>query len=81
VLPEFRRERLGTRLLDEGENAVAERGADCVWLETATTNQAAIAFWTKHGYRQYGEVLAGYYGRGGDAYQMRKPLSAGRSAK
>jgi ribosomal protein S18 acetylase RimI-like enzyme len=79
VLPEFRRERVGALLLAEAENAVANRGAVWVWLETATTNEAAIAFWTKHGYRQYGKILASYYGRGGEAYQMRKQLTAGRS--
>jgi [ribosomal protein S18]-alanine N-acetyltransferase len=79
VLPEFRRGHLGSLLLAEAENAVANRGAVWVWLETATTNEAAIAFWTKHGYRQYGEILADYYGRAGDAYQMRKQLTAGRS--
>lgn len=79
VLPDFRRDGIGTRLLDEGEKAVANRGAARVWLETATTNDAAIAFWTRHGYRQYGEILAGYYGRGGDAFQMRKQLTAARS--
>ena len=79
VLPDFRRDNIGTRLLVEGEKAVVNRGASQVWLETATTNDAAIAFWTRHGYRQYGEILAGYYGRGGDAYQMRKQLTADRS--
>jgi len=79
VLPDHRRDGIGTRLLDEGEKAVANRGAARVWLETATTNDAAIAFWTRHGYRQYGEILAGYYGRGGDAFQMRKQVTAGRS--
>jgi ribosomal-protein-alanine N-acetyltransferase len=80
VLPEYRRDSIGTRLLDEGEKAVANRGAARVWLETATTNDAAIAFWTRHGYRQYGEILAGYYGPRGDAFQMRKQLTAGRPA-
>ena len=79
VLPDSRRDGIGTRLLDEGEKAGANRGAARVWLETATTNHAAIAFWTRHGYRQYGEILTGYYGRGGDAFQMRKQLTTNRS--
>ena len=74
VLPDYRRARVGTRLLDCAEASLARRGAAWVWLETATTNEAAIAFWRKHGYRQCGEILRGYYGRGGDAYQMRKQL-------
>jgi ribosomal-protein-alanine N-acetyltransferase len=44
-----------------------------VWLETATDNEAAIAFWQKHGYRKQG-VRKGYYPDGRDAFTMRKLL-------
>jgi ribosomal protein S18 acetylase RimI-like enzyme len=68
---------LGTLLLDAVETALAARGVRAVELETATNNQAAIAFWQKHGYRTLG-VLPRYYLGRIDAYSMRKPLSAPR---
>lgn len=77
VLPQFRRAAVGSELLARAEESLADRGVSWVWLETATTNEPAIAFWQKHGYRQCGEILRGYYGRGGDAYQMRKQLEEG----
>ena len=43
-------------------------------LETATTNKAAIAFWEKHGYRQFA-TIDNYYGPGLDAFGMEKLLS------
>jgi len=75
VLPKFRRAGVGTGLLRKTEDALALRGIAAVWLETATTNEAAIAFWKEHGYRESGEILRGYYGRGGDAYQMLKQIT------
>ncbi|HET9399905.1 MAG TPA: N-acetyltransferase [Candidatus Acidoferrales bacterium] len=75
VLQRFRRRGTGSQLLARAEESFASRGVEWVWLETATTNEAAIAFWQKHGYRQSREILRGYYGRGGDAYQMRKRLA------
>ena len=75
VLQQFRRRGTGSRLLKRAEESLAGRRVSWVWLETATTNEAAIAFWQKHGYRQSGDILRGYYGRSGDAYQMRKRLA------
>lgn len=75
VLEQFRRHGTGSQLLARAEESLAGHGVRSVWLETATTNEAAIAFWQKHGYRQSGEILLGYYGRGGDAYQMGKRLA------
>jgi ribosomal protein S18 acetylase RimI-like enzyme len=48
-------------------------------LETATTNNAAIALWRKHGYRQL-VTIEDYYGRGRDAFQMGKDLVEVRHA-
>jgi ribosomal protein S18 acetylase RimI-like enzyme len=48
-------------------------------LETATTNEAAIALWKKHGYHELG-TLESYYGQGQDAFRMGKPLAATRDA-
>lgn len=74
VLPEFRRHGAGSHLLAETERRLAERGVNEIGLETATTNESAIAFWEKHGYRKY-EIHEEYYPDGQDAYGMAKTLS------
>jgi ribosomal protein S18 acetylase RimI-like enzyme len=51
-----------------------EAGVRQVWLETATNNAAAVAFWQKHGYRTEA-VLKNYYADRVDAYEMRKVLT------
>ncbi|MFY9584037.1 MAG: GNAT family N-acetyltransferase [Candidatus Acidiferrales bacterium] len=79
VLASERRRGVGTVLLRAIEQAVAARGVRQVTLETATDNQAAIAFWRKHGYRTVG-VLKNYYLDRLDAYSMHKPLPAPKEA-
>jgi [ribosomal protein S18]-alanine N-acetyltransferase len=73
VLEPYRRQQVGSRLLRTGEQEAAKRGARRMVLETATTNKPAIAFWNKHGYGEFG-TLKDYYGRGLDAFEMRKSL-------
>ncbi len=73
VLESFRRQSVGSLLLQAAEQEAASRGAACMYLETATTNKAAIALWKKHGYRETGTV-ENYYGRGQNAFEMLKQL-------
>jgi ribosomal-protein-alanine N-acetyltransferase len=73
VLEAYRRRNIGSLLLDAAEQAATKQGAPCMVLETATTNKPAIALWKKHGYREI-ETIAGYYGPGLDAFEMRKIL-------
>jgi ribosomal protein S18 acetylase RimI-like enzyme len=73
VLPEFRRDHVGTKLLTEIERRLAANGVREVALETATDNDSAVAFWTKHGYRKLG-VKKDYYPGGRDAFAMSKTL-------
>lgn len=68
-----RRKGVGTQLLRESEEHLAFRGVRTVLLETATTNEAGIAFWERHGYRKEA-VLKNYYQRRIDAFEMRKRL-------
>ena len=74
VLERYRRCGIGTALLREMEQKLAAHGVNQVELETATDNQAAVAFWQKHGYRTFG-VLKRYYANDVDAYAMLKPLT------
>ena len=73
VLPQFRRHRLGTKLLNEIERRLVANGVREITLETATDNDSAVAFWTKHGYRNRG-VKKNYYPGGRDAFAMSKTL-------
>lgn len=73
VLPQFRRHHVGTMLLTEIERRLASNGVREIALETATDNDSAVAFWTKHGYRNRG-VKKDYYPGGRDAFAMSKTL-------
>jgi ribosomal protein S18 acetylase RimI-like enzyme len=73
VLEPFRRQSVGSILLSAAERDAATSGAAVMYLETATTNKAAIALWKKHGYREFG-TIENYYGRGQHAFEMIKRL-------
>jgi [ribosomal protein S18]-alanine N-acetyltransferase len=73
VLEPFRRQSVGSLLLRAAEREAASRGVTSMYLETATTNKAAIALWKKHGYRETG-TIENYYGRGQNAFEMQKFL-------
>jgi ribosomal-protein-alanine N-acetyltransferase len=75
VAETHRRRGAGSSLLGESEGNLALRGVRTVLLETATENEAAIAFWKRHGYR-IEAVLKRYYLGRHDAYEMRKILPA-----
>jgi ribosomal protein S18 acetylase RimI-like enzyme len=71
VLEPYRRQSVGSLLLQAAEHEAASTGAALMVLETATTNQPAIALWKKHGYRETG-TIENYYGRGLNAFEMVK---------
>jgi [ribosomal protein S18]-alanine N-acetyltransferase len=73
VVESYRRHKVGTELLREIEANLKFRGVRTVLLETATTNEAGIAFWERHGYRKEA-VLKNYYPGLLDAFEMRKKL-------
>jgi ribosomal protein S18 acetylase RimI-like enzyme len=75
VLEQYRRLGIATALLAEIEKRLAENGVLRIGLETATDNQAGVAFWQKHGYRTRG-VRKGYYPGRRDAHAMAKNLRA-----
>ncbi len=73
VLEAYRRHGIASGLLEAVEERLASRKVREVWLETATDNDAAIAFWQRHGYRKHG-IRKNYYPGGRDAHTMRKSL-------
>lgn len=75
VAETHRRQGVGSALLAESERNLALRGVRKVLLETAIDNEAAVAFWKRHGYR-IEAVLKRYYLARLDAYEMRKVLTA-----
>ena len=68
-----RRQGVGSALLAESERNLATRGVRTILLETAIDNEAAIAFWQRHGYRTEATLKHYYLGRT-DAFEMRKIL-------
>jgi ribosomal-protein-alanine N-acetyltransferase len=75
VAEKFRRHGIGSALLAESERNLALRGVRHVLLETATDNDAGVAFWQCRGYVVKATLKRYYLGRL-DAYEMRKILSA-----
>jgi [ribosomal protein S18]-alanine N-acetyltransferase len=75
VLEDYRRQGIGSLLLGAAEKELDSRGGKRMVLETATSNEAAIALWIKHGYRELG-IMKSYYGNGLDAFRMGKELAA-----
>jgi ribosomal-protein-alanine N-acetyltransferase len=73
VAPGARRRGVGSELIEAAHRFLAEHGVREVELETATTNDAAVAFWKHHGYRACG-VLPNDYENGEDAFWMSKTL-------
>ena len=73
VLESYRRQSVGSKLLEAGEREASAHGAAIMYLETATTNKAAIALWKKHGYCE-AATIENYYGRGQNAFEMHKLL-------
>jgi ribosomal-protein-alanine N-acetyltransferase len=73
VHPEFRREGIGDRLMHSAEEQMKKRGARRVILEVAIHNEAAIAFYEKHGVVRR-RLLRRYYYDATDAFLMEKKL-------
>jgi len=73
VAEKMRRNGIGTALLQQLESNLSARGVRSVLLEAAIDNEAAVAFWQRHGYRIEATLKRYYLGRL-DAYEMRKRL-------
>jgi [ribosomal protein S18]-alanine N-acetyltransferase len=73
VAEKERRRGVGTTLVEKLEGNLVARGVRAVLLETATDNEAAVAFWKSRGYRIEAMLKRYYLGRI-DAYEMRKFL-------
>jgi ribosomal-protein-alanine N-acetyltransferase len=73
VLPPYRRQRLGVRLLDAALAASRRMGAETMFLEVAANNAAAQALYADYGFIRVGRRPR-YYGGGIDALVLRLDL-------
>jgi ribosomal-protein-alanine N-acetyltransferase len=69
VVPEARRQKIGTALMASLHDAFNARKVVMSFLEVDAANPAAQSFYQALNYR-YVETLRGYYGGRGDAYRM-----------
>jgi len=54
VLPEYHGKGIGTALLKEVKNLAREIYPDYIWLDTHRSNEKAIRFYEKNGFRKMG---------------------------
>lgn len=80
VLAEARREKLGTRLMEEIEKRLIESGCENIFLETAVDNTAAIKFYKRLGYFVV-KTIPRYYLDKIDALLMAKELSTSKQER
>ncbi len=76
VDPAQRRQGIGRRLVQGLEAAAAARGVRTMFLEVASTNDAACVLYARLGYAQVGR-RAGYYAPGVDALLLSRDLVEG----
>jgi ribosomal-protein-alanine N-acetyltransferase len=73
VLPEGRRNGIGSTLLTAAEQRLRSAHCDRIRLETAVDNEAALDFYKRHGYA-ITKTIPGYYATGVDAFVLIKSL-------
>lgn len=74
VVKAWRRQGVGSLLMDAAEQWARDQGMRMVGLETAQDNVPAQEFYTARGYGKVGEI-EGYYADGTTAWVMVKPLA------
>lgn len=71
VLNEYQNQNIGTQLLSSVEKECFDKKCESVTLEVRQSNQSAISFYKKHGFREI-SVRKSYYYDGEDALVMIK---------
>ena len=57
VLPEYQGKGVGSALLKEVKNIAREINPDYIWLDTHISNESAIRFYEKNGFRKIGKYF------------------------
>ncbi len=73
VNPEFRREGVGSLMMEAAEQRLRSEGCHSIFLETAVDNESAISFYQRLGYAVL-RTLPRYYMGDLDAFLMGKSL-------
>jgi ribosomal-protein-alanine N-acetyltransferase len=73
VLPDSRRDGLGSKLLTAAEGRLQQVPCHTVMLETAVDNNSALAFYKRHRYSVL-KTIPRYYSNGVDALVLEKDL-------
>lgn len=71
VAADHQRQQVGSRLLEDVERWLWDRGVRAIYLETPIDDSGAKAFYEKHGYFVY-DTITGYYNDRLDAFVMMK---------
>jgi ribosomal-protein-alanine N-acetyltransferase len=74
ILKQFRRDRLGTDMMNAAEDRLQSAGCDAIFLEVAIDNPPAIRFYKKLGYFTL-KRIPHYYPNKLDAFMMAKRLT------
>lgn len=75
VAPEYRRQGIGSQLLQRCEDSAQSAGAILIWLHVDAQNGSALRLYRAHGYQQGGR-REHYYARGRAAEIYVKPLQS-----
>ena len=75
VSPRVRRYGVGRTLVEAAAGVAAARGADSLFLEVASTNEAALGLYAATGFAPAG-LRRAYYADGADALVMRRALNS-----
>jgi ribosomal-protein-alanine N-acetyltransferase len=74
IVPEARRHGLASRLMEDCEGRLRQRGCTEIYLETAVDNQPALKLYHKLGYAILRTLPGYYHAYGLDAFLMGKTL-------
>ena len=75
VAPQYRRQGVARRMMQEIEQQALEADCDAVELHVSVENDGAIAFYEREGYER-SHIVKGFYGLGRHAYVYRKRLGS-----
>jgi ribosomal-protein-alanine N-acetyltransferase len=73
VLPEHRKKRIGSALMDHAHGRAMALGASVMALQVAVNNQLAIGFYERRGYVRT-RMIKKYYENNTDAWEMKLDL-------
>jgi len=77
VEPELQRHGIGRALMEKLEDEAKLKGYETLYLQVAENSEGVVCFYEKLGYEKT-RLMKGYYGRGVNAWEMKKSLKISR---